>query len=95
MESVEATDCFFTDDGITDDERDFRPATAFKVKLLQKIWYSDGTTSLQQFEASTSERAMSLAYDALDREIAHQWEQGRVTVDKAICDECHLVELLS
>jgi len=65
------------------------------VTLLQKIWYSDGSIRLQTFEASTREVAMCLAYEALDGEIARQWEQGRVTVVKAICDERELVEALT
>ncbi len=62
------------------------------VRLLQKIWYSDGSVQVQAFEARTSDAALSLAYEALDREIAQQWEQGRVTVVKALCDECSVVE---
>jgi len=38
---------------------------------------------------------MCLAYEALDGEIARQWEQGRVTVVKALCDERELVEALA
>jgi hypothetical protein len=63
------------------------------VRLLQKIWYSDGSVRLQAFEASSAEVAMSQAYEALDGEIARQWEEGQVTVVKALCDEREVVEL--
>lgn len=62
------------------------------VRLLQKIWYSDGSTRVQSFHASTMESALSLAYEALDDEIARQWEEGRVTVVKALCAEDDVVE---
>ena len=63
------------------------------IRLLQKIWYSDGTIRLQTFEANSLDLAMRLAYDALDGEIAQQWEQnGHVSVVKALCDEQDLVE---
>ncbi len=65
------------------------------IELLQKIWYNDGSIRLQAFKASSLELAMSLAYEALDGEIARQWEQGRVTVDKAVCGEPELVEAMS
>jgi hypothetical protein len=65
------------------------------VHLLQKIWYSDGSIRLQTFEASTLDAAMRLAYEALDREIADQWEEGRIRVVKALCDERDLVELVA
>ncbi len=63
------------------------------VTLFQKIWYSDGSVRLQVFEACSIEAAKYQAYEALDGEIAQQWEEGRVTVVKALCDEPEVVEL--
>ncbi len=65
------------------------------VRFLQKVWYSDGSVQVRTFEAMTPDAALSLAYEALDREIAQQWEQGRVTVVQALCDECSVVEAMS
>ena len=65
------------------------------VTLIQKIWYSDGTTSRQIIEEANLETAMKAAYEALDRVIERQFnERGRVTVVKAICDEPPIVDLI-
>ncbi len=64
------------------------------IRYLQKIWYKDGSTHQQIIEANTVEAALKLAYDALDGEIARQWEQGKVTVERALCAEHELVELV-
>ncbi len=65
------------------------------VRLLQKIWYDDGSTRREVFEARSREAAMKLAYEALDGEIARQWETGRVTVVKALCEEQDLVDTIN
>jgi hypothetical protein len=66
------------------------------VRLLQKIWYSDGTTRAQEFEGENREAALSRAYQALDNEVERQIEErGRVTIVKALCDERPIVDLIT
>lgn len=62
------------------------------VRLTQKIWYRDGSTKVQVFESGSEEAAMRLAYEALDCEIKLQWDNGRVTIVKALCGEHEVVE---
>ena len=66
------------------------------IRLLQKVWYSDGTTRAQLFEGEDREAALSQAYLALDKEVERQIEErGRVTIVKALCDEQPIVDLIS
>jgi hypothetical protein len=66
------------------------------IRLLQKVWYSDGTTRAQAFEGENREAALSQAYLALDKEVELQIEErGRVTIVKALCDEQPIVDLVS
>ncbi len=66
------------------------------IRLLQKVWYSDGTTRAQEFEAENREAALSQAYLALDKEVERQIEErGRVTIVKALCDERPIIDLIS
>jgi hypothetical protein len=63
------------------------------IRLLQKVWYTDGSTSRQEFEAEDHEAALSQAYKALDQEVERQIEErGTVTIVKALCDEPPIVE---
>lgn len=65
------------------------------VTLVQKIWYSDGTTSRQIIEEINLETALKTAYEALDREVERQFnERGRVSIVKAICDEPPIIDLI-
>lgn len=65
------------------------------VILLQKVWYQDGSTRVETFSGKSRSHALRRANEALDYEIADQWEQGRVTVTRAICGEREVVEGLS
>lgn len=66
------------------------------IRLLQKVWYSDGTIRAQEFEGENREAALSQAYQALDKEVERQIEErGRVTIVKALCDEQPIVDLIS
>jgi hypothetical protein len=65
------------------------------IRLLQKVWYNDGTCRRQEFEAENREAALSQAYKALDQEVERQIEErGRVTIVKALCDEEPIVDLI-
>jgi hypothetical protein len=65
------------------------------VRLLQKVWYSDGSIRRQLFEGENREVVLSQAYQALDREVEHQLKEfGRVTIVKALCDEQPIVDLV-
>jgi len=66
------------------------------VRLLQKVWYSDGTTRAQAYEGENREVVLIQAYQALDKEVERQIEErGRVTIVKALCDEQLIVDLIS
>ena len=65
------------------------------IRLLQKVWYSDGSTRRQVFEGVNREAVLDLAYEALDQEVERQiQERGRVTITKALCDEQLIVDLV-
>ncbi len=66
------------------------------IRLLQKVWYSDGTIRAQEFEGENREAVLSQAYLALDKEVERQIEErGRVTIVKALCDERPIIDLIS
>ena len=66
------------------------------VRLLQKVWYSDGTTKAQAYEGENREVVLIQAYQALDNEVERQIEErGRVTIVKALCDEQPIVDLIT
>jgi hypothetical protein len=63
------------------------------VRLIQKVWYSDGTIRRQIFEGVSHEAALNQAYEALDQEVDRQiQERGKVTIIKALCDEQPIVD---
>jgi hypothetical protein len=65
------------------------------IRLLQKVWYTDGSTRRQLFEGENREAVLNQAYEALDQEVERQiQERGRVTIVKALCDEQPIVDLV-
>lgn len=64
------------------------------VTLVQKIWYTNGTTRLESFVAQTANAAKIKAYLALNDEISLQSAKGKITVDRAICEEKSFIDLI-